>query len=158
MERGTATKLIIRAIRSSLVLRSGGGPRFWHAIIRNPIFDFFGKRQARGLDTLGEAQPNPSRLAVVGITKRTGSHASLRRIRAASLYYQIQVEQESIRAQHFSAPIVPWRSRPEFSLRFGLNGMARNRPTDSEQWLVSAISFSEDGDEGNELFRKRHPR
>ena len=158
MERGTATMLIIRAIRSSRVLRSGGGPRSWHAIIRNPIFDFFGKRQARGLDTLGEAQPNPSPLAVVGITTRTGSHTSLRRLLAASLYYQIQEELESIRVQHFSAPIVAWLSRPEFSLRFGINGMVRNRPTDSERWLVSAISSSEDGDEGNELLHKRHPR
>src|ERR1700756_4731157 len=107
MERGTATNLIIRAIRSSPVLRSVGDLRSWPTTILSQISGCFGKRRARGLDTLGEAQPNPSPLLhqVVVIT-RTGLRSSLRRIRGAGLSYQIQADRESIRAQHFFVPTV----------------------------------------------------
>ena len=90
MERGTAMNLIIRAIRSSPVLRSVGDLRSWPVTILSPISGCFGKRRARGLDTLGEAQPNPSPLLpVVVVITRIGLQNNLRRIRAAWLSYQI---------------------------------------------------------------------
>ena len=88
-------------------LALGGDLRSWPATMLSQTSGCFGKRRARGLDTLGEAQPNPlPLLPVVVVTTRIGSQNNLRRIRAAWLSYQIPADRESIRVQHFFIPTI----------------------------------------------------